>query len=814
MYFIPLIRDYIEFLNNIYDSFSGDTNFQNIIQQSLLFLAQNIKFTFVYFISFQWFRDFFYLPLLIPQYSDSILRENFFLETPLLNIFNFLETPSFTHNKIFIGFLNGLFLSLPFSCSQLIYIRRLLIQGNVAGICAGLGNIFGQILFISSVIFGLRFLVIPWFSFEPFNYFIGVFVLLNIVYDLIHERTIKILDWKNKNELLKIFFLNFVLIWTEQSCIFQYIGNLTLEAQPTSLDVLTSTTDYTFLLKHFNYIFGLLLGTLFFTSIFAFLLKKIIEFIEIKLFLLKSSWLIRLNFFFLTCILAFTFTSIPFYGLDFLITAPLGFVSEDKGLNKTFFSQNRVKDPFNIIGDKFSIFLDLKQFDRGVYLKRPLLESFEDLNYPADYASVIRQGNISLFNQYKEKARKIREILIKKKESQNDNSKISTLTNKKSLKTNDINKDTFFEYPTYFLDSKNNFIPSNIQTRFELSYKESPAFVFEVFFKYSLNKVFWKEKYSLVYPELDKKIKQKFYTNPIFKFLLNIDIDNLIKRQPSSFFLSPNQEKQLYKKRLMLSRYYDTLRFYKNISYANQFDYFFNGSKSFADRVYNQQFKGTLRVVRRLFSLKTPHQSNILFTLKYDQLLYKEKNELLQNNKIKRETEKKKNSLNFYHEELKTDFNNQKVFLEYVNQTPLYLGWDDELKKITLTNRYLSRSKTSFIKPFPNENKTILFTTWPILDENLTEKEFKDKFFDNQDNLQYSLLFKNKQTIQKLNYTNALPLFEHEYKRSGISSYKSLPSNILKITSSIIELTPPNRGGFIWPGTSNLKISFENLRKN
>nr|ACQ90821.1 hypothetical chloroplast RF1 [Neglectella solitaria] len=802
MYFIPLIRDYIEFINNIYESLSGDTNFQTIIQQSLIFLAQNIKFIFVYFISFQWFRDFFYLPVLIPQYSDSILRENFFLETPLLNIFNFLETPYFTQNKIFIGFLNGLFLSLPFSCSQLIYIRRLVIQGNIAGICAGLGNIFGQILFISSVLFGLRFLVIPWFSFEPFNYFIGVFVLLNIVYDLIHERTIRILDWKNKNELLKIFFLNFVLIWTEQSCIFQYLGNLTFEAQPTSLDILSSNSDSTFFISHFNYIFGLFFGCLFFTSIFAFLLQKLSQFIETKLLLLKSNWLIRLNFFFLTCILAFTFTSIPFYGLDFLITAPLGFVSEDKGLKKTFFSQNRVTDPFNLIGDKLSIFLDLKQFDRSIYLKRPILESFEELNYPADYASLIRQGNINLFSQYKEKARKIREIIIKKKESQTENSKTSNLANKKTLKRNDINKDIFFEYPTYFLDSKDNFIPSNIQTRFELSYKESPAFVFEVFLKYSLNKVFWKENYSLVYPELDKKIKQKFYTNPIFKFLLNIDIDNLIKRQPCFFGLSQNQEKLLYKKRLMLSRYYDTLRLYKNIPYVNQFEYFFNGSKSFADRVYNQQFKGTLRVVRRLFSVKTPQQSNILFTLKYDQLLYKRNNELQQN------TEKNKNSLNFYHEELNTDFNHQKVFLESVNQTPLYIGWDEELKKIILTNRYLSRSKTSFIKPLPNENKTILFTTWPILDENLTEKEL------DLNNLQYSLLFKNKKTIQNLNYTSVVPLFEHEYKRSGISSYKSLPSNILKIASSMRELTPPNRGGFVWPGNSNLKISFDNLQKN
>jgi hypothetical protein len=519
-------------------------------------------------------------------------------------------------------------------------------------------------------------------------------------------------------------------------------------------------------------------------------LKKLSQIVQTKFFLLKSTWIIRLNILFLTSILAFTFTSIPYYGLDFLITGPLGFISQDRGLETTIFSQNKLKDPFNVLGDNFSIYLDHHQFDRGVYLKPPILETFEDLNYSADYALIIEQGKISIFNQYKEEAKKIREILIKKKESKTENQKEESVKNTKTnLKKVVVNQEKFLEYPTYSLESKRNFIYSKIRTRFDFSYKESPAYVFDIFLRYSLNKVFSKDQYSIIYPEIEKKIKQRFYANPIFKFLLNVDIDNLLKRQPSSFFLSPNQEKQLYKKRLMLSRYYDTLRIYKTLPYVNTFQYFFNGSKSFADRVYNQQFKGTLRVVRKLFSIsyqsKEKSQQNII--LKYDQFNYKKIN----------------SDFSFWHEELKTTLNNKKPFMELVSQAPLYLGWDDNFKKIIITNRFLPKSTSSYIKNFPTENKNILFTTWPLMVKDLNEQELINK--------KNSLFYTDEKTIQTLNYINLLSLFKQEYKKLGISSYKTLPSNITKIASDMIEVTPPNRGGFIWPGTKNLKISFDNF---
>ena len=139
--FVPAIRDYIDVLNNAYDSVLSDINLQQIIYQSFLFFISSIKFTIIYFLSFQWVQDLSYLPILVPQLKIEILKEHFFLQTPESNFFTFLEIPSYTNNKFLLGIFNSFFLCLPLSVAHIISTRRLLIQGLYAGISANLGTI-------------------------------------------------------------------------------------------------------------------------------------------------------------------------------------------------------------------------------------------------------------------------------------------------------------------------------------------------------------------------------------------------------------------------------------------------------------------------------------------------------------------------------------------------------------------------------------------------------------------------------------------------------------------------------------------------
>ena len=460
---------------------------------------------------------------------------------------------------------------------------------------------------------------------------------------MVHERVIKIIDFKNQRALSKIFVLNFLLIWTEQSCIFQYLGNLTVTAEASIVESFQTTTYTSFITTHFFYLAGLLLGSIFFTIIFAFILKNVSEFLQIKLGILRSTWIIRLNVSLLTLTLAFSFSSIPFYGLDYLFAQPLGFISQDKAFKNTIFSTNEIRDPFGILGgfsDNLSLDSDVNSFDRGLYLLSPTFKTFEELNYSGEYASAIKQGNIPLFDQYKEKARKIREILVKKSDSEKEKNKettVSTLGDFPNKKSNELFS---VEYPTYYPIDKNIFISTNIQKRFANNYKEPSNTVFQNILEGSLNNVFSDERFTSMNPELEKKLKQKYYANPVYKFLLSTDIDTFLTRQPSQYNLSATEENDLYKKRLIIGKYNDSLRFYNSLPYTQEFQYFFNGSKSFADRVYNQQFKGTLRVVRRLFSISFDSEKKDTqeLILKYDQPLFT-KNTL-------------KNSNSMYHEEL------------------------------------------------------------------------------------------------------------------------------------------------------------------
>lgn len=826
MSFIPFIRDYIELLNTTYDSVSSDINLQKIIQETFIYLFQTIKFIFLYLVTFQWFRDMITLPIVIPQISNSIFKETFFLETPLENTFNIIEIPIYTNNKFFIGFLNSFFLSLPLSCAHLIYARRFLIQGTVAGIAAGLGNIIGQVSFIGSVILGFRFLVISWFSLEPLPYIFGVLLLLFIIYDMVHERVIKIIDWKNKNAIIKIFVLNFLLIWTEQSCIFQYLGNLTVAPDSSILESFSTKTYSEFLSTHLFYLSGLLLGSLLFNFLFASLFKSITEFLQIKLGILRSTWIIRLNVSLLTLTLAFTFSSIPFYGMDYLLTKPLGFISEDKAFKNTIFSPNEVGDPFGILGgfsENLSLDTDVTSFDRGLYLKSPIFQTFEDLNYSGEYASNIRQGNIPLFDQYKEKARKIREILVKKPGSEIETIIPTNPSNESNTSDQSFligkKEQTLIEYPTHYPIDNNVYISSNIQKRFENNYKESSNIVFENALQGSLNNVFSDERFTVAYPELDKKLKQKYYANPVYKFLVNADIDTFLKRQPSEYLLSPIEEKALYKKRLMLGKYNDSLRFYNTLPYTEEFQHFFNGSKSFADRVYNQQFKGTLHVVRRLFSISFDSESKNPqeLIMRYDQPLFKSqnKNNDQYNNPIYHEELNQYETSEFEQSQLNVSLSKSPLF-ELVGQSPLYFGWDEDLRKILITNRLLNKSLTTFVEPqaktksfSANKKAEILpiqFTTWPITKDQI---EKQDANFI----LNSKVLFETKKTLEKLNYNTLLSLFEYEDKESGFSYYVALPNNIVKLSSGNVDVIPPNRSGFIWPGTSSLKFSIKDIFK-
>ncbi len=903
--FVPAIRDYIDILNNAYDSVSSDINLQQVLQQSFLFIVGSIKFTVVYFLSFHWIQDLTYLPILVPQLKMEILKEHFFLQTPQSNFFTFLEIPSYTNNKFLLGLLNSFFLCLPLSVAHIISARRLLIQGLAAGIFSNLGTICGQILLLICILFGGRFFITPWFNFQILNYFFGLCLVLNIVYDMAHERSIRIIDISNKSLLIRIFLLNFALAWTEQSCIFQYFGNLTLGAEPTIIEIFSSPTELQSILTHTSYIIGIIVGSLLFTSISIFICLKISNLIVQFSSIPYTRWIRRLNFSLLTLIIAFTFTSIPFYSLDYLVFSNLGFVSQDKSFKNTIFSPTKTHDFFPaLLGDSTNLSLDQKPgidtditpFDKGRYLMFDANDSFEQLNYQGEYAWLTKKHRtptvsrdpssfkvLSNFSKFFQKAKKTsRSVNNRSTFSDSLSAEQKNKQNKRKIEENNVNalkpenkitSNSNFENNTSIFDSEN-FIENEVleldsdnsinilQSRSENERKINEFF--ENMVNMSVQNRFYINQETKK-PILEKKFKQKYYSNPIYKLLLSADIDFFLSRQPRSFALDAKQENELFEKRLVLANYYDSLRYYTKLPYVDEFQDVINGSKSYADRIYNQQFKGTLKIVRRLFSItlndfeerkntNSPEKENLAFftqnnvdnlILKFDQPLYKKENiresqsnqsPKFSQNKIKPLSESSETENDKFHPIFHEEFRiNRKIlgkeyetkrknpFIQLTNPIPFYVGWDEQLRKLVITNRLSPRysagsSMKFFSKNYSNDypilneliqkNKTVEFTTWPVPKNIL--KNFKGKAI-----LSYNLLFDSSNDLQNKSVLDQFKNLAQRDDSKDFGTIETIPANIAKnggrTDREMEDIIPYTRGGFIWPGHSNLKFKFKNL---
>lgn len=843
MSFVPAIRDYIEMLNNVYDSLSGDINSQTIVKETFVYFFVSIKCILTYFFSFQWLRNISYFPILVPQLHFSVLNETYFLQNPVSTIFTFLETPTYGDNKLFLGFLNSFFFCLPISCAHIICARRLLIQGIPAGLAAAFGTVLGQWWFAACILLGLRFFIIPWFSFEPFNLIVGICLLLNIIHDMTHQRSLNIITTKGKDKtkLIKIFLLNLFLSWTEQSCLFQYFGNLTFGPEPTGLEIFSSNTEIQSFIIHYSYLLGLLAGSLLFTGFFGFLSIQLSNFIYPLFKISLSKWINLLNFGLISLTIAFTFTSIPYYGLDYLLAGPLGFISQDKALEKTIFSLDTLENTKKILltaEDTTSFQTDLHSFDRGKYLRlteSSRYQSFEDLNYQGEYAWTSQTDRQPLLYNKENGLRKLINTLFtqppQKKIYTSDTLKkgVSSLdfkiNRKNTDKTSDLDEDSTLiaelEKETDTEDEENYSVKkqlSGLEERRKEEIKESEEAILDIdeFADKSFIYQFL-TKDPETFSELEKRIKKNYYSNPVYKFLLNINIDSFLIKEPSFQRLTSFEEKKLFEKRLILGSYYDSLRYYNQLPYIEQFQEFFDGSKSYADRVFNQQFKGTLQVVRRLFSITLDPEENINENrvLKFDQPLFFKKNE---------------SQYKPFHEELpqkkigsfgKATSDQQKShFLEISNSTPFYAGWDQGLRKLVITNRLLGRSYAGYalysptkikgdqyrtLANFIDSNKKIEFTTWPL------PKTVLEKTVKKLSTLPYNVLFESIKDLedQELSMQLSEILEDNDTYPANLGQY-----NHEEGEEPTEKVFPPNKGGFVWPGNDSLKFDFINTLKN
>ncbi len=706
------IKEFSDILNQIstVNELNGAFSYLTFFQEFFLFSIKNLVGATLSILSLSWLKDFSYLPLLAPQLNPSSYFEESYFEDPLSHIISFsrlptllehgsnLRTSGYGTEQLLCGFINSFFFSLPFSLPHLISMKRFLSQGVSAGVSSVLGTIAAHSLFLIGVIYGLRFLIIPWFSYEPLNYIVGILIVVAIVNELVQEKKVYIIPQSKQRQanLLKIGALNFLLTWCEESTVFHSFNHLTLNAHNTYLDLYPAGTApsagvlHSFLI-HTTYLVAFIFGNCIFSSLFYFLFLQSTQYISQWTGFALAKVARTLNKVVLFLIVAFTLSSFPYYGLDYLFAKIGGFLPEDPAYMETVLSPTAIRkldrdfsDQTAKNGNKKKIVpLDVNYFDQGVYLylETPLEDdpkedfianqllrargfkeevapttsmeaknSFEELNYRGEYAWTFH-------NRYKKTGSKEKTGFLSGiaggqafKKPKNHYMELKLQSDKKQAEAasraadqiplgrlsewkegvlprtgSTFRADNTLVPPTgheagqasrsaSLIEPSSDLDPSGRsnastktkfgltpQTRAELEFSFNPISEYVTELTESISPFEDDEGEKLL--PIENLIKTRYMFNPVYRTLLKTDIDAFLARQPRKHNLAANQEYNLAKKRQLLEKYYNWLRFYSPFEKELEQLYEIPQTKSFVDSVYHQQFKGTLQIARRLFSV-------------------------------------------------------------------------------------------------------------------------------------------------------------------------------------------------------------------
>ncbi len=163
-------------------------------------------------------------------------------------------------------------------------------------------------------------------------------------------------------------------------------------------------------------------------------------------------------------------------------------------------------------------------------------------------------------------------------------------------------------------------------------------------------------------------------------------------------------------------------------------------------------------------------------------------------------------------------------FIQLSNPIPFYVGWDEQLRKLVITNRlspryYAGYSMKFLTKNYSNDypilnqliqkNKTIEFTTWPT-PKNILENLKDDSLFP------YNVLFESKSSLKNKAVFDQFTSLEQKDDSKDFGTIESIPINIAKnggkMDRELEDIIPYTRGGFVWPGHANLRFEFKNLK--
>jgi len=728
----------------------------------------------------KWFDYYIHFILFSPKVIKSVLADSSYYKSSNITLLPQNANINIYANSFsafFNAFFNCFFLYFPFSPVQLIWLRSVMMEGPWSIFVCTSGFVLGHLTFLGCCFFGFRELIYNWYGCEPFTYIAGVFLSFYAIYN-IASKPIRILtpgQYGFKDRVFQLFSINFLLVWTDQSNLFPFLGNL-------SFNLGTNLFDFNYLNSNSTFYFlGLIAGTFFWLLIFGGFSYKIGYFLSETFKFRFSVWIQGVNKFFIVTCLSLNITNLFYYGSDYIFLNPLGFLPEDISLENTILSvyksntSDTSKGKLGRIGNRGTIDADLSIYDRGQFSSGPYNESnYESLNYQDQFMWRSRLDRVSsrslrkregILNKYlsvhlgpAEQAR-IEALRKRKREYQMRRYK-KFMKKKEEKEAISQNKKNRFEYAYQsekklsIFDLMDNY--KYLVERFIYDYTTESNREDESIPELSLQKIMFFSAFSEVLrygfdffslfdPFIEEEaneydMKERYAEGYIYRFLLNLDFFNFFQGLPKEHRLNSFDEIELFKKRHALYEYLNTLRGYYKLR-NSKLDRIFNpllcGPKSFENRIYNQQFKGTIKIVERLFSVHLEDEQNIpefpiieyelspseiekqrelepykdLYlkmkkdpsVLKFDQLLYKNpksksSKQLIHNNKNKLKKRRKRRKRRMFKKR-------KSLFIKESNPVPFFVAWNKKKRKFSVTNRILQRESTLKKFRFDIKNK-------------------------------------------------------------------------------------------------------------
>ena len=599
--FAQVLKDYVDHLNYFVEGGAG-VGWGATVWGSITFVGQSLVFMITYLVTFQWLWHWQELPAIFRENYHVVLEGKNVLKSSLTlepEFYPILNAGVLDSRNLINGLLNAFFLALPCTCPQMVACRAIVFNGWPPAIALMMGTVAGQALYLGTVLFGNDLIINFLSEWHAVTIVLGCVATFTFVWHVgtnpdtdnyvsprwnwwlrLHQQPFHI-----RVRLANKFGSTLALTWLENVSLGNYFGNLTWDAGPSVLE----TGEHWWLLNTLGYWAGLVLGMI----LWGLVVLKAWLWIyrQIHRSLGQVDVKERLHNWGFVVMLTVTMQAMPFYGADYLVGTPLGFAYQDPAITYDFPAtrQTHYYPLGDVSEDPIDIVLNNVPYDD------------DSITYYEEGSAITDHFKLESATLEQETLWRNRWIRNGKYEERGDVS--SSIRERSDFKEHFDPSQTEFSVFHYGLGLDD---PQEEPLDEDDESDEMPPkpVIPEEYIDHFADSVFQEDANMApieganqeegdeltAWLETQRVFRDRVWRNPVYTTMLRVEAVPFLGGQPRSHHVSLEDDVKLAKQRTILDHYLTSLQNYKRSCLVDTY--------SFPKRVYNQQFKGNLAIIR------------------------------------------------------------------------------------------------------------------------------------------------------------------------------------------------------------------------